>query len=103
MNSSGRGTPLAVFYKEEYETISDHNEKNIDITKIQSEDLDVIAIYRRKEGSLSSLIEKIHNINNWSKSTLIIGDMVIRRWRKINLESSWKKEHSNRLSTKLLT
>ena len=77
LNSSGRGRGLAVFYKEEYETISDHNEENIDITKIQSEDLDVIAIYRRKEGSLSSLIEKIHNIINWSKSTLIIGDMNI--------------------------
>ena len=77
LNSSGRGKGLAIFYKEEQEKICDHNEENIDITKIESEEIDVIAIYRSHEGSVVSLIKKLKNIINFSKSTLIIGDVNI--------------------------
>ena len=77
LNSSGRGKGLAIFYKEEYEVVCDHNEENADITKIESDDIDVIAIYRSKEGSLVSLLKKIQHIINYSKSTLILGDMNI--------------------------
>ena len=77
LNSSGRGKGLPIFYKDEYGDVSDHNEENADITKIESEDIDVIAIYRSKEGSLVSLIKKVQHIINYSKSTLILGDMNI--------------------------
>ena len=77
LNSSGRGRGLAIFYKEEHENICDHNEDYIDITKIESEEMDVIAIYRSKEGCLVRLLQKIEDIINCSKSTLIIGDMNI--------------------------
>ena len=61
----------------EHENICDHNEEYIDITKIESEEMDVIAVYRSKEGSLVRLIEKIEDNINFSKSALIIGDMNI--------------------------
>ena len=77
LNCSGRGKGLAIFKKPEFKHIADHNQKDINITKIESDDLDVIAIYRSKEGSLSKLISKLHDIINMSKSTLIIGDMNI--------------------------
>ena len=77
LNCSGRGKGLAIFNKPEFKHIADHNQKDINITKIESDDLDVIAIYRSKEGSLSKLISKLHDIINMSKSTLIIGDMNI--------------------------
>jgi hypothetical protein len=77
LNCSGRGKGLAIFNKPEFTPISNHNEKNINITKIESEDIDVIAIYRSKEGSLDRLISKLHSIINMSKSTVIVGDMNI--------------------------
>ena len=77
LNSSGRGKGLAIFYKEEDKNIFDHNEENIDITKIESEEIDVIAIYRSQEGSVVSLIQKVKDIINFSKSTMIIGDLNI--------------------------
>ena len=77
LNCSGRGKGLAIFSKPEFKQIADHNEKDINITKIETEDIDVIAIYRSKEGSLDRLISKLNGIINMSKSTLIVGDMNI--------------------------
>ena len=77
LNSCGRGRGLAVFCKPGYENISDHNKENIDITKIEVEGINVIAIYRSKDSSLVSLISKLQDIIDFSKSTLIIGDMNI--------------------------
>ena len=53
-----------------------NNEKEVNITKIESEDIDVIAIYRSKEGSLGRLISKLQSIINMSKSTLIVFKLV---------------------------
>ena len=50
---------LAVYYKEELKERTDHNETNINLTKLVSEDLDVIGIYRRQEGSERILLEKL--------------------------------------------
>ena len=77
LNSTGKGRGLALFSKPNYKKIIDHNEKNIDITKIESKDMDVIAIYRSENGCVVSLIIKLQEIINYSKSTLIVGDMNI--------------------------
>jgi exonuclease III len=77
LNSSGRGKGLAIFHKEEYKHISDYNEENINITKIASEDLEVITIYCSNDGSLGKLIRKLKGIINMSNSTVILGDMNI--------------------------
>ena len=55
----------------------DLNEVNMNITKIKSQDVDIIAIYRSQEGKLTSLINKLESIIDFSKTTLIIGDMNI--------------------------
>jgi hypothetical protein len=77
LNSSGRGKGLAIFHKQEYKHINDHNVENINITKIESKDLDVITIYRSNDGSLGRLISKLEEIIKMSKSTIILGDMNI--------------------------
>ena len=77
LNCSGRGKGLAIFHKPESSPITDHNEKDINITKIECEDIDVIAIYRSKEGSMGKLKQKLESIINMSKSVLIVGDMNI--------------------------
>ena len=43
LNSTGRGKGLAILYKQEYNEIKNHNEDDININKIESEDLDTAA------------------------------------------------------------
>ena len=74
LNSAGRGKGLAVFYKMVVEVI-DYNEENINITKLEFAKLDVIAVYRSVEGTLESLANKLSEILNPTKSTLVVGDM----------------------------
>ena len=75
MNNSGRGRGLTMFQKEECNDITDHNAENINVTNIESTELNIIAIYRSQEGSLSKLIEILRNIIVQSKTTLILGDI----------------------------
>ena len=76
----GRG--LAVFQKLKGTKITDHNEENINITKIEAGEISVIAIYRSQEGSLNKLIEKLQGIIVQSKTTVVIGDMNICNKKK---------------------
>ena len=91
LNNSGRGRGQAILFKSGFELIGDFNEEKINITKMHSHDIDIISIYRSKEGSLSSLVEKLELIINMSKSTVVIGDMNICN----------KKEPENELKTYL--
>ena len=75
LNSSGRGKGLAIFQKQGYGQIRDHNEENINITMIELGDLDIIAVYRSTDGNVGNLIHKLEDIINISKSTMVIGDM----------------------------
>ena len=77
LNCSGRGKGHVIFNKPEFGHIADNNEKDINITMIESEGFDVIAIYRSKEGSMGKLKQKLESIINMSKSVLIVGDMNI--------------------------
>ena len=82
LNKGGRGKGLAVFYKQEFMQPEDLNEVNMNITKIESQDVDIIAIYRSQEGKLSSLVNKLESLIDFSKTTLIIGDMNICNRKK---------------------
>ena len=77
LNNSGRGKGLAVFSKQRQEKIFDDNEENINITKIEGADIDIIAVYRSNGGNVRKLIEKLQNLIEMSKTTMIIGDMNI--------------------------
>ena len=77
LNNSGRGKGLAIFSKSDFELHGNHNEDNINITKMESDDLDIIAVYRSKDASLLTLIDKLGDLTNLSKSTVVIGDMNI--------------------------
>ena len=77
---------LAVFYKQGYEKITNQTKKNINFTKIESIDLDVIAIYRSNDGLSEKLTSKLQEIINMSKSTLVIGDINICNKKQPNSE-----------------
>jgi len=51
-----------VFQKEECNDITDHNAENINVTNIEGTKLNIIAIYRSQDGSLSKLLEILRNI-----------------------------------------
>ena len=75
LNSTGRGKGLAVFYKFNVEKVIDHNEENINITKLEFAKFDVIAVYRSVDGTWESLTNKLLEVLNPNKSTLVVGDM----------------------------
>merc|ERR1719233_732503 len=75
LNSAGRGKGLAVFYKVVVDKVIDYNEENVNITKLEIAELDVIAVYRSVEGTLESLANKLSEIINPTKSTLVVGDV----------------------------
>ena len=56
LNNSGRGRGLAIFYKQDIKHIEDQNEENINISKVVTEDIDIIAVYRSREGCLKTLL-----------------------------------------------
>ena len=84
LNNSGRGKGISVYTKEEFHHNCDMNDESISITKMDSEDIDVIAIYRSKEGSLKDLISKLENLIRLSKTNLVIGDRNICNIEKPN-------------------
>ena len=75
LNSTGRGKGLAVYYKINVDKVNDHNEDNINITKLDLAKFDVIAVYRSDDGSWESLANKLLEVINPTKSTLVVGDM----------------------------
>ena len=82
LNNCGRGKGIAAFYKQEFRHTRDLNEENISITKLESIDMDVIAVYRSQDGNLPALIDNLQELINFNKTTLIIGDMNICNMEK---------------------
>ena len=52
-NNQGRGKGLAVYHKQDFGHMNDVNEENVSITKIGSEEMEIISIYQSKEPSAS--------------------------------------------------
>ena len=59
VNNDGIGKGIAVYHKQEFQHICDFNEEHINITKMESNNIDVITVYRSKEGSLKELMNNI--------------------------------------------
>ena len=73
-NSWGRGKGLAIYANDKFWHDFDISEPNLQITKVNSNHLEVISVYRSKECSLPLLVEKLLRIFNRDKSTVICGD-----------------------------
>ena len=84
LNNSGRGKGLAIFYKQGIQHIQDQNGENIDLSTVVTADLDIIAIYRGSEGCLKTLLKKLEDLINFSKTTVVIGDMNVCNSEKPN-------------------
>ena len=79
-----RGKGLAIFFTQDVHHIEDDNIENISISKVVSEDVDIISVYRSKDGCVKTLINKLQDLVNYSKTTIIIGDMNLCNKEKPN-------------------
>ena len=74
----GHGKGLATYFrKEKFKHCSDVKFPNIQLTKLSSASVDVISVYKSKDGSLLTLAELIVNMVDPDKTTLICGDFNI--------------------------
>ena len=73
-NSQGRGKGLAIYIKKNFKCVKDIRTVNLQISKISSETLDVIVVYRTQEEPYLSLKNHLQKLINPSKETLIVGD-----------------------------
>ena len=73
-NSYGRGKGIVIYYKKDKYTHNlDIKEESMQISKISSTDLDIIAIYRSQNGSHEQLVKVLQKIITSDKTTLVIG------------------------------
>ena len=93
LNNTGRGKGLAIYFKIDTENIIDYNEDKINITKLKSDELDIIAVYRSEGGSMDELVSKLLDILDLSKSTLVVGDInMCNRKRPVNVLKTFLDE-----------
>ena len=73
LNIVGRAT----YFKQDYEHKINENYEGFSITKIESDKLVVIGVYRSQEGSVTNLITQLQNLISGRKTTIIGGDFNI--------------------------
>ena len=75
VNSVGRGKGIVTYFKQNmFEHYGDVKDEYFQLTKITSESLDVISVYRSQEGQIKKILNELSNLINWDKNTLICGD-----------------------------
>ena len=70
----GRGRGIATYYKKQFTTDIEVNEKNLQIRKLKSDTVDIIVLYKSQEETLNNLEKILINIVDTDKPTVIIGD-----------------------------
>ena len=74
-NSAGRGKGLAIYFKPNmFQHDKDVNQTYFQLTKLKSKYVDVISVYRSKEGIINQILDQLSNLIDWDKTTLICGD-----------------------------
>ena len=83
-NNSGRGKGLAVYFKNNFSVTGVYTREMLQITKVSSGDLDIIAVYRSEGQSKADLANLLQEIIIPSKQTIICGDFNICNKREPN-------------------
>ena len=78
INSVGPGKGIAVYIKDnEFVPQIDIKMEKMQLTKIESKDIDIIAVYRSEQGNTSDLLRHITDMIKEEKATIILGDFNI--------------------------
>ena len=77
-NSVGPGKGIAIYTRDDtFKPTIDITQENMQLTKLESEDLEVITVYRSEKGNTKELLQHIENNLNEDKSTVVMGDFNI--------------------------
>ena len=74
-NSKGRGKGLAVYLKNNFTCVKDIRTDSLQLSKMRSDKLDVIVVYRSQDETFLSLKNHLQTVINPSQKTLIVGDL----------------------------
>ena len=90
-NSVGSGKGLALYYKPGTFTPSaDIKQEKMQISKLESGELEVIQVYRSEQGNLSELLEHLKNLITPGMTTVVCGDFnICSMSNKNNKVSQW--------------
>ena len=74
-NSIGPGRGIAIYYKSEIvKPGPEIKEEKMQISKLESKEVDVIIVYRSEQGNLTVLVEQLKNLINPGVNTVVTGD-----------------------------
>jgi len=77
LNSVDRGRGLATYFKEGVQHEQNIKSKYLQLSKFSSEYIDIISVYRSKEGNITQLIDHLRLLLDTEKITIIGGDFNI--------------------------
>ena len=77
-NSVGNGKGIAVYIKDAlFKPTIDIKQDKMQITKVESIDMEIISVYRSEQGNPTELLTHIINMINTERTTVIVGDFNI--------------------------
>jgi exonuclease III len=77
-NSIGPGKGLAIYMKDDtFRPIIDIKQEKMQVSKLQSQDLDLITLYRSDQGNPTELLQHLKNLINNDMPTVVCGDFNI--------------------------
>ena len=76
-NSSGRGRGIASYFKDEFKHVVNIKKEGFSLTKLESEKLDIIGIYRSQNGNVVDIINVLADMMDIGRTTVIGGDVNI--------------------------
>ena len=77
-NSIGPGKGIAVYMKDDnFKVILDIKQEKMQLTKLESQELEVIIVYRSEQGNTSELLCHLQNMIRQDVATVICGDFNI--------------------------
>ena len=77
LNSFGKGKGIATYYHKSYKHVKSVKQPKYQMTKISSDEEDIINIYRSEGASSKHLIKDINEVFDGTKRTIIVGDLNI--------------------------
>ena len=76
-NSVGRGRGIACYFNNKVKHVVDINHVGFSITKLKTEKIDIIGVYRSHNGSVVAIIEELQTLVDTGRTTVLGGDMNI--------------------------
>ena len=74
VNGFGRGTGIITYFRSNYSFEDDVSDEKFQMTKVSSETLDVINVYRSKGANSEKFLDNLVSIFQPNKETLVLGD-----------------------------